>query len=418
MYTVEKLGQKITGALLLTQSLFSASLIMTSTVGSIVILSLVNNNSQWAGVPTTVSLIGSAIIAYPVGRLMDRYGRRAGLSVGYLLGIMGALFAGTAVLQHSLVFFLLGTLLLGCNKGTVDLGRYAAAEANVPGRRARAISLVVLGGTVGSIVGPTLIQHTTHLAGYAGLIPFSGVWFAAGILFVLSFLIINLFLRPDPQEIARYLEQGTTDQPGYVAQARSWQEVMADPRVRVAMGTLIVGQLVMVLLMAITPVHMHLAHHHIGAISMVIMAHSVGMYGLSFVTGWLVDKLGAVTIILMGGGILISACVVSPLSLEAGWLGLALFLLGLGWNFCYVAGSSLLAAGIRPAEKGRVQGTTDTLISLTSATGSLSSGLVFAAMGFLTMSWLSIVIACIPIILVLFLRMKEPALAIKGTSTD
>ncbi|RMF94133.1 MAG: MFS transporter [Nitrospinota bacterium] len=418
MENLTRLGQKITLALLVSQSLFSASSIMVSTVSAIVILQLVDQNSQWAGVPRTFLLIGAATIAYPMGRIMDRLGRRRGLSLGYLLGIAGTLVTGVAVIQESLLPFLLGILFIGFTRGTADLGRYAAAEANRPERRARAISLVVLGGTVGSIVGPTLITFSGQVAVSLDLPALSGPWFATALFFLCSLLIINLFLRPDPQEIARQLEAVSSSphtSPAAPRSRRPLRAVLRDPRIPLAMVTMIVGQLVMVLLMAITPVHMHLAHHHISAISLVVMAHAIGMYGLSFFVGWLVDTVGWDRMLLVGSGFLVSACLVSPLSLEATWLGVGLFLLGLGWNCCYVAGSSLLAQSLRPEEKGRIQGLNDSLINLTSATGSLGSGLVFAAMGFATMSWLSLGVALVPLTLFLFFRLTDQLLPRSAT---
>jgi MFS family permease len=156
---LEKSSQKVTLALLATQSLSSASFMMVFTVGSIIAVALAGGNSQWTGVPSTLVMVGAALIAYPVGRLMDRVGRRPGLTLGFAFGILGAVIAGLAVINNSLLLFLLGVFLIGFNRGTNDLGRYAAAEANVISKRARAISLVVLGGTVGSITGPGLIRN-------------------------------------------------------------------------------------------------------------------------------------------------------------------------------------------------------------------------------------------------------------------
>ena len=130
MNNLEKAGRKITAALLVSQSLFSASVIMIFTISSIIAVQLARNNNQWTGVPSTLILVGAALVAYPIGRLMDRAGRRIGLSVGHLFGILGVLIAGVAVINESLWVFLGGVLLVGLAKGVIDLGRYAAAEAN------------------------------------------------------------------------------------------------------------------------------------------------------------------------------------------------------------------------------------------------------------------------------------------------
>jgi len=416
MSSLEKSGQKITSALLVSQSLFSASVIMLFTISSIIAVQLADNNSQWTGVPSTLIMVGAASIAYPIGRLMDKKGRRMGLSVGHIFGISGAVIAGLAVINESLLIFLLGVFCIGLAKGVIDLGRYAAAEANIVSRRARAISLVVLGGTVGSVSGPALIKWTGVLAERFDAPGLSGPWFAAALFLILSLVIINLFLRPDPQLIARQL---AALEPGPAMpnqKGRTFQEVLfGEQRAKLAVAAMVFGQLTMVLVMTITPVHMHDHHHEIGAISWVIMAHTLGMFGLSFLVGWLVDRLGRTRMIMLGSLILIGACLIAPLSTEVFWLIIALFLLGLGWNCCFVAGSTLLADVLRPHEKGQVQGLADAVVNIASGVGSLGGGLVFAAIGYTAMNWIGIVVAVVPVLLVIFLRSARSEIPLKGT---
>jgi MFS family permease len=416
MTPLEKAGRRITAGLLITQSLFSATVIMVFTISSIIVVELAGGNNRWLGVPSTVTLLGAAMIAYPIGRLMDRVGRRIGLSFGHIFGILGALVAGWAVINESLIMFLTGVLFIGLAKGVSDLGRYAAAEANVPAKRARALSLVVLGGTVGSITGPGLIQWSSALAARAGLPELSGPFLLAVVFFGLALAIVNLFLRPDPQQIAFQLETVGSDSSPMQKVGRSFQQILAgDHRSKLAIGAMVFGQLTMVVVMTITPVHMHSHNHEIAAISWVIMAHTMGMFGLSFVVGWLVDRLGRTKMIMVGTIILINACIMAPLSTEAGWLALALFLLGLGWNCCFVAGSTLLSDILHPHEKGRIQGLADTVVSICSGVGSFGGGLLFAAIGFTVTSQIGIIVALIPLLLVFFLRAGQTERPLEGT---
>lgn len=405
MNHLDKLSQKITFTLLVGQSLFSASTIMIFTVSSIIAVELANNNNRWTGVPSTLVVVGAAMMAYPMGRFMDIAGRRSGLSVGYVIGIIGTLIAGAAVVNQSLPIFLLGVFLLGLTRGVLELGRYAAAEASPAHQRARAISWVVLGGTVGSIFGPSLIDLTGKLADRSGLPTLSGPWFAAAVAFVLSLIIINLFLRPDPQEIGKQLD-ALEPKPADPSQSlgRLYTDIIRDPNIKLATGALIFAQVAMVMVMVVTPVHMHGHNHALSAISLVIMAHTLGMFGLSFVTGWLADRLGRAKMILAGGVVLSVSCFMAPFSTGTAWLALALFLLGLGWNFCFVAGSTLLSDVLRASERGRVQGLTDTMVNIASGVGNLSSGFIFAALGFTFMSWLTILVGLVPIALVLIYR--------------
>ena len=403
MSDLAKTGQKITLALLASQSLFSAALIISFTVSSIIVVELAGGNKQWAGVPGTMLLLGAAAAAYPMGRFMDRFGRRPGLSIGLLFGLAAALLAAWAVITQSLGLFLLSVVGMGLSRGSNDLGRYAAAEANPLQQRARALSLVVLGGTFGSIAGPLFVDWSGRFAAQAGLPLFSGPWLAAALFSLLALLVIHFFLRPDPQTIGRELAALEPATPVDQSRSRPYRQIWSDPRTKVATGAMICGQLAMVTVMTITPVHMHGHHHSLASISWVIMAHTLGMFGLSFMTGWLVDRSGQLKIIFAGGLQLVAACLLAPLWNNVVWLAVALFLLGLGWNFCFVAGSALLTAVLRPSEKGRTQGLTDAMVNVASGVGSVGSGLIFAALGFWVMSWLSIVIAVIPLLLALLM---------------
>jgi MFS family permease len=336
---------------------------------------------------------------------MDRIGRRRGMSLGYVLGIAGTSTAAFAVILQSLPLFLAGIFGLGMTKGILDQGRYAAAEASHPARRAQAISWVVLGGTAGSILGPTLISVSSSAAQRAGLPGLTGPWLAGSVLFVLALGLINLFLRPEPQEIARqFATADNNPEPVVDTPVRSYQEIIRLPEVQIAVTTLIAGQLAMVVVMTMTPVHMHQHQHGLGAISWVIMAHTLGMFGLSTVTGWLVEKYGRTTIIMAGSMVLASACLTAPLYTSVTWLTISLFLLGLGWNFCFVAGSALLSDRLFVSERGRVQGLTDTWINSISGVGSIGGGLIFAATGYAIISWLSIIISLTPLTVILIVN--------------
>jgi MFS family permease len=185
---------------------------------------------------------------------------------------------------------------------------------------------------------------------------------------------------------------------------------------QLATATLIFAQVAMVMVMVVTPVHMHGHHHELSAISLVIMAHTLGMFGLSFVTGWLVDRYGRPRIIAGGGLFLAVSCFIAPFSHDVLWLSIALFLLGLGWNLCFIAGSALLFDVLRHEERGRIQGLTDTMVNVSSGVGNFCSGLVFAGFGFTVMSWLTIILGLIPIVIVIFSRAARRRFALSGSA--
>lgn len=403
--------KKIVGTLFASQSLFSASVILIFTVSSIEAVRLAGANAQWAGVPSTISLIASALISYPIGRLMDVAGRRVGLALGHILGMIGAFTAAGAIVWESLPLYLLGVFVLGLARGPLELSRYAAADASPKERRARAISIVVFGGTVGSISGPTLIGLAKTYAPMFGLPETAAPWAMAGVFFAIGVVIVLALLWPDPLSIAKHLEDGELERsaiPVRVA-ARPALDVLGEPRAQTAIWAMVFGQLAMVIVMTITPLHMHDHSHGITSISWVIMWHTLGMFGLSFFTGWLTDKAGRLNTILAGGVILTAACILAPFSTRVEWLGLALFLLGLGWNFCFVAGSTLLDESLSPSEKGSIQGGAETIVKVASGIGSLGSGFMFSASGFALTSWITVAAAIIPAILVIILAIRKPA---------
>lgn len=248
----------------------------------------------------------------------------------------------------------------------------------------------------------------------AGIPSLGSLWFFSMVLIFLSLMLINLFLRPDPLFIARSLEK---QKPTATIKAagRPFREIWRDSRTKAALGSMIFGHLVMYMVMTITPLYMHNHRLKITAISWVIMVHTLGMYGLSFATGWLADKLSRKPMILAGGLILICACIIMPLSDSMIGLSIALFFLGLGWNFCYVAGSALLVDILHSYEKGRIQGLVETMVNITAGIGSLGSGLIYTLMGFRTIILMSLVMTLVPIALAIALRSEEKRVQLRKT---
>lgn len=382
-------SRRITGALFLAQSLFSAATIVAFTLTPIIAASLSGSERQ-AGIPVTFTLIGRALIAYPIGWLMDRYGRRNGLSLGYLFGTLGTAVSVFAIMAGSFLGFIFGALLVGAARGSAEQSRYVAAEVQPISRQAKAMGLIVFAGTLGAIGGPLLVAPSGQLANFLGLPTYTGVFLSATIMLALALLITFAFLRPDPLTISQRLaiSQTLTAAPepekrqglskSEMPPARSLRQVFSQPTMLLAVAALAIGQMVMTLLMVITPLHMSHHHHAEGAISLVIMAHTLGMFGLSGLTGWLIDRFGQVTIILAGALILVLSSLMTPWSPQFFPLALALFLLGLGWNFCFLAGSALVSKGLEAHERGRIQGANEMLVALAAGAGSFGTGFLFA----------------------------------------
>jgi MFS family permease len=343
--------------------------------------------------------VGAAAAAVVWGIALDRLGRRPTLVLGMAIGAAGAAVAGAAVARHHLAWFLVGVTLMGMAQSAMQLGRFVAAEVHAAADRGRAIARVVLGATVGAVFGPLAVAPAGTVALRAGLDPLSGPYMVSSFLFVLVAWLLGVFLRPDPRELGRRVEGSAS--PGAIAPPRALAGILRDRLAALAVAAMVCGQLVMVMLMVITSVHMAHHHHPLSTIAAVLSSHVFGMFAFSVVSGRLTDVLGRVRVIAIGAALLLVACATAPLSLRVVPLAASLMLLGLGWNLCYVAGSTLLADRLTAGERGRAQGFNDFLMGSVSAAGSVLSGAVFAAAGYAWMAACGGLVAAILLAVVL-----------------
>ncbi len=394
MANLSQIARKTTFTLFLAQSLFSAGVIAGATVNSILGAKLGGN--PWAGVPAAVLLLGSALAASVWGILMDKIGRRNGIALGLILGVVGAVLVISAANQSLLLLMLAGMVFLGFAQSAILLGRFAAAEVNPPEKRGAAISNVVLGGTVGAIFGPLLVGPLGKLSLRLGMDELAGGYIAGLVLFGVASVIIFLGLRPDPRDVGNQVAAQYQDS-APDGEARPIGVILRQPAALIAVTAMVIGQVVMVAIMVITSLHMKEHDHGLGRISAVISAHTLGMYAFSVISGRLADKWGRGPVILTGAATLVLACITAPLSPDVLPLAVSLFFLGLGWNFCFVGGSTLLADQLSPAERARTQGVNDLLVGLASATGSLGSGLVYAATSYMVISLVAGALSLIPL---------------------
>lgn len=375
--------RRTVATLFTTQSFFSAATIAAFTLTSIVAADLSGQDSL-AGVPATVLMLGRAAAAYPIGALMDRSGRRAGQTVGFAAAALGLLLSAFAIDWGSFLFFCAGSVLIGVGRSASEQARFIAAEVYPQGQRARVMGILVFAGTIGSVGGPLLVVPATRLAEGFSFHVDAGPYLLGAGLMVVAMVTVFALLRPDPKALGALMERQEFGEPSASAQEKSvrpLREIFGQDMVLVALAAMVIGQLVMTLLMVITPLHMrHNAHGH-EAISWVIMAHTLGMFGLSALTGWLIDRLGRAPMIMLGALVLIVSAVLAPISTGVPLLATSLFLLGLGWNFTFIAGSSLLSDALAAHERGRIQGVSEALVALASGAGSLGTGGVFAVGG-------------------------------------
>jgi MFS family permease len=391
----------------------SAGFIVAATVNTIVGADI-SGNPAWAGLPAAFFTLGTAISAFLLGFAMDRFGRRLGMVLGMVVGLVGVVMAAIAIGIISFPIFLAGMAFSGAARAALQLGRFAAAEVHPPEQRGRAISNVVIGGTVGAVLGPWLAGPMGQWAIQAGYDEMMGPYVASFILIALAALVVFIMLRPDPKELGQDVARLHPDSLVDEDQVRSLSQIFRVPAAAVAIMAMVISQVVMVMLMGITALHMRDNNHQLLGISLVISSHTFGMYAFSIFSGQLSDRWGRGPVILVGAAGLVLACIFAPLSPNLVPLAVSLFLLGLGWNFCYVGGSSLLSDQLNHLERAKTQGFNDLLVGLATAIGSFISGLIFAAMGYGLVGAVGVVLALIPIGMTLWWQMGQRRLAVSS----
>jgi MFS family permease len=405
------IARKTTWILFIAQCLGSVGFLAVATVSSIVGRKLTGSDSL-ATVPEAIYQLGASVAALGWGYGMDRMGRRGGLTWGLVAGAFGALFVVMAIIRSSLGLLLVGLICMGVARSALQLARFAAAEVHPAHARARAISNVVVGGTAATFIWAGLSRNLGSWMQDFHIDELSWPYLISFGFFLMAAAIIFFFLRPDPRDVGRELaELEKTASLNLPAEniTRTLRQIFLQPAVLVATSAMVFGQVVMVMVMIITPLHMRGHEHMLSDISLVLSSHVFGMYAFSILSGRLADRFGRAPVIIIGAVCLIAACLTAPLSPDVLPLSFSLLLLGLGWNFCFVGGSSLLADQLSPQERSRTQGFNDLLIGFVSTAGSLGSGVVYAAAGYGIMGIAGAIVAAIPLGMALWWHMTKIA---------
>ena len=343
-----------------------------------------------ATLPVTGYVVGAALTTLPMSYLMRRVGRINGFSLGTLIGILGALICGYAVYSHSFWLLCAGTLVMGIYNASGQYYRFAAADVASPDFKSMAISLVMAGGLVGGVIGPQTSKLTKD---------FFGTEFLATYLALIGFCLIALVLQ-------RMMNIPRLTAAEQKEQGRPLREIARQPAFLVAVLSAMVGYGVMNLLMTATPLAMQSCEHPFSDTAFVIQWHVIAMFAPSFFTGALIKSFG-VRAILFTGVLLSLGCVAIALSgVEVMHFWAALVLVGVGWNFMYLGGTTLLTETHTPSERAKVQGANDMAIFITMAISSASSGWLFSARGWEVMNYGAIPFLLATGLAILFLRAR------------
>jgi MFS family permease len=354
------------------QALFQTASVLVMTVGGLAGAQIASR-PELATMPIASMFLGTAISTFPASAWMARAGRRAGFVLGAVLGVLGGLVAAGGIWLGMLPLLSLGTLLVGSYQAFAQFYRFAAGEVTDDHCRPRAISMVLAGGVVAALLGPMLGRLGGPLLQpmYVGSFLILSVVSMVGAAILLGLQMPNAKVdRVDP------------------TQGRPWSEIVTQPGYLVALFGAATGYGVMILAMTATPIAMNHHHHELSSAATVIQLHVLGMFLPSFFTGSLIARFGVLRVMLAGLGLLSAHVLMTWTGTGFTSFASALVLLGVGWNFLYVGGTTLLTTTYSAAEKSRAQATNDMTIFVVGLACSFSAGGLLQLLGWQTLNTL------------------------------
>ena len=325
-----------------------------------------------ATLPVMGYVVGGVLSTGLVARTQSRWGRKVSFQLGLVVALVSALLCAWAVMHTQFWLLVASTLLAGYYSANGQLYRFAAAELAVPSFREKAVSLVMAGGLIGAVVGPNLASRTQDLLG----VPFAGAYLSLAVVALLSMGLMSWIQFPPLPPKVSGADGG-----------RPLGEIMRQPVFIVAAVGAALGYGVMNLLMAATPLAMQVCGYAFKDAALVLEWHVIGMFAPGFFTGHLIKRFG--TLPIMGVGVALNAaCIAIALSgVDLHQFLIALFLLGVGWNFLFTGSTTLAMTAYRPAEKDRAQAAINFCVFATMAVTSFASGALVTTQGW---QWLNL----------------------------
>jgi MFS family permease len=351
------------------------------------------STAMLATLPASVFMLGTMLATLPVAQAAKRFGRRATFMAGNIIGAWAGILGAVGIYLGSFLVFCLGATLAGAYQAVVQSYRYAAADTATPAFRPKAISWVLTGGVAAAFIGPQLVIWTKEL-----LLPH---------LFLATFLAQAAVALLAIAATARFVDQKPEE--AMAGEARPLGELLRQKRLVVAIACGTISQALMNFVMTAAPLAMVQCGHSITDAALGIQWHVIAMFAPSFYTGQLIQRYGKERMIIAGLVILIgcAAANLHGLTVMNFWIGLAL--LGLGWNFAFVAATAMVTECHRPSERARVQGFNDFTIFGVTTCGSLMAGFLLATAGWATINWLLVPVTLAGVAAVLWLMAKGEA---------
>jgi MFS family permease len=370
-----------------------------------------------SGFAQSAAVVGAALFAVPATAIVQRHGRRPSLAAGYFVAAAGAMLVVAGAARGVIPLLFTGFLLFGGATAASLQARYAAVDLAPVQLRGRHLSLVVWATTIGAVAGPNFAALAgASLDGY-GIPTLAGPYVFSTLLFGLTGLALMILMRPDPALLAGTARgsQGRAASDGARAGMRAALRVVGrQASARLGVSAMAVGHVVMVGVMAMTPVHIRNAGndpaHTLRIVGVVLSFHIAGMYALSPVMGWLTDRVGRRPVIVLGIALLIAACAVAGTAgHDAARLAAGLMVLGLGWSATTVAGSTLLSESVPLDLRASAQGLSDLVMGLAGASAGALSGGIVQASGYPTLTLFAALATAPAILLVAFARAGRAA---------
>ncbi len=361
------------------QALFGATVTVLVVTGGLV-GSQLTPDPALATLPVSTFIVGTALTTFPISLLMRRIGRRAGFTLASLVGALGSLLGTYAIFVQSFGTFIAATLLLGIYQASASYYRFAATDLASPAFRPKAISWVLTGGVAAALFGTLMVIATVDLL---APVTFAGSWLAMTVLALVATAVLLALDIPPPLEVAGE------------ARPRPLSVIARQPRYIVAAATGMLSYGIMMLVMTATPVAMIGCGFTVKDSSWVIQWHALAMFVPSFFTGHLIARYGAEKVAAFGMALLSGAAIAGLLGIHFENFAVGLILLGLGWNFGYIGGTTMLTDCYQPNERNKAQGLNDLLVFATTALASLGAGTLLANLG-----WNAVNFAVFPMVAV------------------
>lgn len=353
------------------QALFQTASVLVMTVGGLAGKQIAPD-PQFATAPIAAMFLGTALATVPASMWMARAGRRIGFVAGAALGTLGGLTAALGILAGSLLLLCLGTMLVGAYQGFAQFYRFAASEVSDEAFRPRAIAFVLAGGIVAALLGPAL----GRLGGPLLVSEYTGSFLLlAAVSLVATGLLLGVEV-PQPPLVAGE------------SKGRKLLQIVRQPTYLVALFGAATGYGIMILAMTATPLAMVHHRHGLSDAALVIQFHVLGMFLPSFFTGSLIARFGVLRIMFVGVGLFAGHVLLSLSGTGLPSFASALILLGVGWNFLYIGGTTMLTETYTPAERGRAQATNDMTIFAVGLASSLGAGALLQVSGWQVMNLL------------------------------